>query len=385
MSLQQTLEQKPLFYASIDVKRMPNAYEIFKNHLKIPRVIHIVGTNGKGSTGRFLALMLKQAKRVVGHYTSPHIKEFNERFWLDGRLVNNKELELAHDRLKQIFPQDVLKSLSYFEYATFLAATVFEHCDEVILEAGLGGEWDATNVFPKKLSIITPIGLDHQSFLGNTIQEIASTKLRSMQTTTLINENQNPTVIQIAKDIAKEREISLVNVLEIIDARSMKEIEQYTKKHSYPDFLKENIMLSFGAARLLHVKPKISYLPPLDLRGRFEWIEKNVLLDCGHNEMAAKVLVNSLKEKRYDFIYNAYKDKDFKTVLKILKPKIDSLHVIPMGDENRASAQDEIVFFAKKNGIIVKKFDFTLNKEKKYVVFGSFGVIEAFLKGMYAQ
>jgi dihydrofolate synthase/folylpolyglutamate synthase len=385
MNLKQTLAKKPPFSSFIDTNRMPRAYEQCKNSFNLNPIIHIIGTNGKGSTGRFLALMLQQSGMKVGHYTSPHISEFRERFWIDGSLVSDDELENAHAKLQIILPKNRCQELSYFEYSTFLAAILFEDCDVVIMEAGLGGEWDATNVFPKCQSIITPIGLDHQDFLGNSIEEIASTKLRSITTTTIICANQDKRVVTVANSIAKEREILLVDAAQIPNENTLKEIDAYAKKYSYPKFLKDNIITSYSAARLLHVKPKISTLPPLDLRARYEWIEDNILLDCGHNPMAAKALVDTLGEEKYQFIYNAYEDKDFEEVLNILAPKIESLHVIPMGDANRVSAEMKIINYAKENGIKVDKFDFTLDGKKTYIVFGSFGVVAAFLKGMYAQ
>ncbi len=182
MTLQQFLEHKPLFYEEIDTMRMPFVYQNVKEHFKLPRIIHIVGTNGKGSTGRFLAQMLHAKGLHVGHYTSPHIVKFNERIWIDGQDIDDITLELYHQKLFSILRQQFQESLSYFEYTTLLAMLIFcDRCDFVILEAGLGWEFDATNVFDKILSIITPIGLDHQAFLGDSIELIASTKINSVK------------------------------------------------------------------------------------------------------------------------------------------------------------------------------------------------------------
>lgn len=165
MQLQAFLETKPLFYDEIDYARMPKAYQGIAFHLKLPKIIHLVGTNGKGTTGRFLAEMLHTKGLHVGHYTSPHILHFNERIWLDGDNVEDTTLEKAHETLLSWLEPSVAQSLSYFEYTTLLAMVVFSQiCDYIVLEAGLGGEFDATNIFPKCLSIITPIGLDHQAF-----------------------------------------------------------------------------------------------------------------------------------------------------------------------------------------------------------------------------
>ena len=98
MNLNLFLEQKPLFYDVIDYARFPKIYYAIAHHFKLPKIIHIVGTNGKGTTGRFLAHMLRQNHLHVGHYTSPHIVAFNERIWIDGSYVDDALLEAYHQR-----------------------------------------------------------------------------------------------------------------------------------------------------------------------------------------------------------------------------------------------------------------------------------------------
>ena len=176
------LEQKPLYYKEIDYTRIHNAYALLKPYLKRPKIVaHIVGTNGKGSTGAILAHLAQGAGLKVGHYSSPHILRFNERIKLQGEEISDEALEQLHQRLYNILGKTMSEALSYFEYTTLIALLAFEPCDMAVLEAGLGGEHDATNVVDKDLSIFTPIGYDHQAFLGESIEEIAATKLRSMQ------------------------------------------------------------------------------------------------------------------------------------------------------------------------------------------------------------
>ena len=161
------LSSKPLYYKEIDHERVHEAYARLKPHIKQLKTVHLVGTNGKGSTGRILAHLaalgfdkLSHRKLSVGHYTSPHIMKFNERIWIDGKNVDNTTLEKAHQKLQTLLLDRDSEALSYFEYTTFLAMLSFSDCDYVVLEAGLGGEHDATNVFPKTLSIITPIAIE---------------------------------------------------------------------------------------------------------------------------------------------------------------------------------------------------------------------------------
>lgn len=177
MTLKVFLEHKPLYYKEIDHQRVHLAYGLLKPQLKQPRTVHIVGTNGKGSTGRILAHLAYKSGLSVGHYSSPHILQFNERIWIDGADASDEVLESGHQKLFAILGEEMSDALSYFEYTTLLAFVVLENCDLMVLEVKLGGEFDATNVCDKELSIITPIGIDHQAFLGDTIEEIAVPKL----------------------------------------------------------------------------------------------------------------------------------------------------------------------------------------------------------------
>ena len=180
---------------------MPRVYETLKEHFKTPKVIHVIGTNGKGTTGRFLASALFSLNYHVGHYTSPHILNFNERIWINGSEIDDIKLDYAHKELLLLLHPNDANALSYFEYTTFLAMWIYKDMDFVVLEAGLGGEHDATSVFPNLLTLITPIGIDHEAFLGNTIQKIAKTKMRAVQKQAIISEQFYEEVYAVADEV----------------------------------------------------------------------------------------------------------------------------------------------------------------------------------------
>ena len=163
-ALMEFLDKKGQEYAPFEPKRAPEILALL--NLTLPKklkVIHIIGTNGKGSTGRFLALMLYQKGFNVGHFTSPHLLNFNERFWLNGKNLADEILEEAFLELDFT----LLKEASYFEVLTFLAFRVFGDCDYLVLEAGLGGEFDSTTTcFKRDLTLFTHIGIDHPSGAG---------------------------------------------------------------------------------------------------------------------------------------------------------------------------------------------------------------------------
>ncbi|MBE0496026.1 MAG: bifunctional folylpolyglutamate synthase/dihydrofolate synthase [Campylobacterales bacterium] len=384
MTLSQTLAQKPLYSEHIDVTRMPRAYGALKDALLVPPIVHVVGTNGKGSTGRFLAWMLKTQGKRVGHYTSPHLRTFNERFWCDGTLVCDATLEALHVRLQTLLPISLAHELSYFEYATFLAILAFEACDVVVLEAGLGGEWDATNVFPKVLSIITPIGMDHQAFLGETLGEIAGTKLRSITTTTVLAPLQDAEVLTIAKAQAQVKEVALVHPETVVSQATNEEIMAYLERTGLPAFFKENLQTAYTAARMLGVSPKLSSLPALDLRARHEKVAPNIVIDCGHNPMAALALFHALREEQYILLYNSYLDKEIPTILEILKPKIKEVRLMPLPYRGRKTGETVVVETLERLGIPQGEFTWEFDPKEQYVVFGSFAVVERFLEEMNA-
>ncbi|HEC1781650.1 TPA: bifunctional folylpolyglutamate synthase/dihydrofolate synthase, partial [Campylobacter lari] len=303
MKFQQTLSQKTMHVQKISRFFMFSMYEKYKKFIPKTKNIQIIGTNGKGSTGRFLALLLLEQGCKVGHYTSPHIFEFNERFWLNGKITGNELLEKAHEELESVFLDDV-KKLSYFEYATFLAFFVFKDCDYVILEAGVGGEYDATSVFEIDFSIFTKIGFDHQDLLGKNLDEIARTKLKAMSAKALINHKQETKVLNLAQKIAKLKQASLN--ISSLDKNTIIYpcVQEYIQKYNLATFLKDNLFLALEAFSKICAKNEkelicsISNLPKLDLKGRCEQISQNIFVDVGHNEMAALTLAEIFKEKK---------------------------------------------------------------------------------------
>ncbi|EDM23481.1 bifunctional folylpolyglutamate synthase/dihydrofolate synthase [Caminibacter mediatlanticus] len=370
-TLNHFLEQKPLFYKKIDITRMPKAYNLIKNKINIPPVIHIVGTNGKGSTGRFLAYTLLKRGYNVGHYTSPHILKFNERIWINGENISDEKLEEVHKKLQTLLPTDIINTLSYFEYTTFLAALSFEGLDFVIMEAGLGGEFDATNVFPKKISLITTIDYDHQNFLGNTIEEIATTKLNSIQKEAIIGKQIHKEIKNVEwrmKNLGKK----IYNYLEFFDNDEIKKLK---KEFKFANFLFDNYLLAMSFLKKEKISFSIEDIKDLKLKGRFEEIEKDLWIDVGHNPLAARSIVNSL-DKKVNLVYNTYKDKDYKEILKILKPKIKTLYLIDIKNE-RIEDKEKIKKVALNLGIEVKDYE---GIKKPMLVFGSFSVVEEFLR-----
>lgn len=367
------LNSKPLFYDKIDYDRFAKIYHKIKQHIKHGYIIHIVGTNGKGTTGRFLATALLHSGHSVAHYTSPHILEFNERIWINGKNIDNKALHKIHNQLQNILSKSDSDSLSYFEYTTLLAIFASSKCEYLVLEAGLGGERDATAMFDSSLSIITPIGYDHQSFLGSTIKEIATTKLNSIKNSAIVAKQPYSEVCDIA--FSKQ---DVFSYSDFLNEEDLKNIDIISKKLDLVSYLKENLSTAVAALKFLGIKYKIEHFANSLLFGRLSKVSSNILVDVGHNPLAAFRILQAIKPQQITLIYNTYEDKDYKEILTILKPIIKNVEILEIQNKRvlaLATLQTTLDELNIQHSIFT-----TLQDNKNYLVFGSFSVIEEFIK-----
>lgn len=378
MILKDYLDSKPLYYDEIDYTRMPRVYEKIKSSLPLNNVIHIIGTNGKGTTGRFLANALHTMGHSVGHYTSPHILEFNERIWINGSNPTDAELEGAHRELQKLLPKSDLDSLSYFEYTTLLAAIIFNKCDYVVMEAGLGGEFDATAVFPKRLTLVTPIAYDHEAFLGSSIESIAATKLNAIQNSAILASQSYGEVYVVADRLRFEKSLNIKKVDEILDEKDKELIGDISKNLSLAPYLTDNLSLSIAALKFLGLEYKTEHFSSAPLFGRMTKISDDIIIDVGHNALAAQGIVNALNGDKFIIIYNSYKDKNYQEILRILRPIALHVEIITIGDK-RAEKIENIEAVLDSLGIKYSIFN-KIKPKQKYLVFGSFSVVERFLR-----
>lgn len=447
--LDRFLEQKGAEYAPFDTKRVHRIYAVLKPHLEelyaqsakskkdlkslIPQgeeqcsfslqnkpfIIHILGTNGKGSTGRFITLGLAQNGYKVLHFTSPHLFRFNERFYLANipnsessaksssansskkycakdcgnadknthRIADDSELEKAHLWLQR-FP--IIKQSSYFEYATFLALYLAKDCDYFVCEAGLGGEFDSTSVLQADLSVFTPISFDHQDMLGNSIESIATTKLKAMSKHTLLAPQIHKEVDSIAKSIAKQKGAELTFVENIFDevdkpiplehlARLPENFYEYSQ--NLAPFLKQNLFVAYRALESIGIGVDFASLTRFDLPARAQYIAPNILIDVGHNAHCAHSILQIVKQKRVILVYNTFFDKDANAILGILKPAIDRLLILEVS-HSRILPKDKLINIAQNLGIEYGIFGGvdSMRADKDYVVFGSFSVVKTFME-----
>lgn len=377
-SLEKFLDAKPLYYDEIDYSRMPHVYEKIKSHLPNPKIIHLVGTNGKGTTGRFLSSALHSLGFETAHYTSPHIINFNERIWINSKEVSDDNLDIAHEQLLEILEKEDADSLSYFEYTTFLAMLMFKDMEYVVLEAGLGGEHDATAVFEKSLTLVTPIDMDHEAFLGSTLKAIATTKLNAVQNSAILAKQLHSEVYEIASSLSSQKELKIYKVDEFLNQKDRDKISSISKSLFLSEYLVNNLSLSIAALNFFKIPYSVENFKDSKLFGRLTQFKSNILLDVGHNTLAAKAILDALKGKKYILVYNSYKDKNYKEIFSILKPIIKHVEIIAVSDER---IEKHSLLQKSLDNIDIKYSSFIkIEESQEYLVFGSFSVVETFLR-----
>lgn len=251
----------------------------------------------------------------------------------------------------------------------------------------MGGELDATNVYDKLFNVFTPIGLDHLGVLGNNIEEISTTKFKALgyEAQALLSDNMDKRSVEIVRQIAKEKRARVKFASEILNESDKEAIAEYALKFSLPEFLASNLTLAGAASKALLGKFEIDDLEELNLQGRCEKVASNVWVDVGHNELAALAIAKKFRGKKLTLIYNSFADKDFKAVLKALKPIIKDVLIYEYESLERALATNEIKQVLDDMGVVYSdfkglKFTDSQKSKEKYLAFGSFFLVEAFLR-----
>jgi dihydrofolate synthase/folylpolyglutamate synthase len=363
--LKQLLRLHPK-YIDLSLIRLKSLLEKLDNpEKKLPPVIHIAGTNGKGSTLSYIRYILMEHNLKVHAYVSPHLRLFNERIILSNKEINTYKLNKALEFVKKI---NAKKPITFFEIITATAFYLFskEKADYLILETGLGGRLDATNVVKNSLmNIITPIGIDHQEFLGKKITKITDEKLGIIKKNShIIISKQKPIVkLHILKKLKKNtksiifynKEFKVVNKEEkFFTIRYNNEIITYNKPKLIGDHQIENATTAIASIlRLKELGYKFSNqkisngIIKTKWPGRLEERHLNgikVYLDGAHNNEGAIQLYKYFKEKKIKtwLIIGMLNNKDIYNFLKILKPILKGVIAISIPGEKNSFATYKI-------------------------------------------
>ena len=315
------------------------------------RFIHVAGTNGKGSTCAMLESIYRAAGLRVGLFTSPHLVSFRERIQVNRQLIPENELvrlvEEIQPLLKQ-FPAD--NHLTLFEVVTVMALKFFaeQKCDLVIWETGLGGRLDATNIVTPLASVITNIGFDHQQWLGDTLEKIATEKAGIIKPgIPVITATNEPSALTVIEKIAREKNAPLIKV-------NSKFRIQNSELPLLGEHQKLNAALALATIEVLQKQIPVSVvkiregLANVSWPGRLQLIEKSngqkFLFDGAHNVASAKVLREALEKnfpaKEQTLILGILQDKDWRQICEILSPMAGKIFLVPVASERSASPKE---------------------------------------------
>ena len=287
--------------------------------------IHIAGTNGKGSTSHYIASILQEAGYKVGLYTSPHLIDFRERVRINGKMIPEQKVvdfvESKSDLLSEISP-------SFFEWTVGLAFSYFaeEQVDIAVIETGLGGRLDSTNVIKPLVSVITNIGLDHTQFLGDTLQSVATEKAGIIKegVPVVIGETQEEVQsIFEAKAEAYNSEIVFADQQsEIID---LPNLISYKKKNVQTAVIATKELRAYGfEISNNHLVSGVELMAKnTGLRGRWEVIQQNpmVIADTAHNKEGLAYTMNHLQQVakgKMRVVFGMVNDKNADSVMELL-------------------------------------------------------------------
>ena len=299
----------------------------FSKELDFPekkfKSVHIAGTNGKGSTSHLLASILQEAGYKVGLYTSPHLKDFRERIKVNGKMISKKSVVKFIEKHKPFLES---QHLSFFEMTVGMAFYYFAKnmVDIAIIETGLGGRLDSTNIVKPEISVITNIGLDHTQFLGETLPEIAIEKAGIIKENTLaiIGEYQKE-IFPIFKKIAETKNAELQ-----IASKEVTDNFETDLKGSYQ---KKNVTTAIATAKALtkkgfeitdiHLKNGLQKtIENTGLLGRWQLLNKlpQVICDTAHNKEGLQYVLNQLSQEKFDKLHIVLGVVNDKSLTKIL-------------------------------------------------------------------
>jgi len=302
------------------LERISYLLGIFENPQENQSYIHVAGTNGKGSTCAYINSILIEQNKKVGLFTSPHLFDFRERIKINGVMIGEEEVLHFCSAIKSA---ELTIKPSFFEITFAMALVHFKNnnCEISVIETGLGGRLDATNIIKPILSIITPIALDHQQFLGNTLEEIALEKAG------IIKEN---VPVLINNDAENIRAL----LIHVADKRNATVYLPNKRELSFalPKYQLSNLNTAMEAVKIIDKECTSATVNQALIKlqknsghfGRFQILQQNptVIADVSHNPAGMKVTIEAIEalgHKKIKFILGSSQDK----------PILDLLHLIP--------------------------------------------------------
>ncbi len=320
--------------------------------------IHIAGTNGKGSTASMIESVLIEAGYSVGKYSSPHLIRFNERIVFNREEISDKEITELFVTVEEAVKRAGLTP-TFFEVTTAMMFLYYKikGADYAVIETGMGGRYDATNIIIPEISVITNVTMDHTSYLGDSVEKIAEEKAGIIKSGVPLIFGEKKEEI---KEIFRKKADKYIDALSDINYISETDNKNYSNfvtieniKYEIPLYGKhqiENFMTAYSAMKLLKVESEIIKrgVKKCIWEGRFEIISKNpfVILDGAHNEDAAlrlkENMLNLFKKSEIILLVSVLKDKDLKKIFEIFAEFAEEAVFTSLSEFERGSSANEL-------------------------------------------
>ena len=377
-------------------EKLKKIYELLEKPCENKKIIHIAGTNGKGSTATFLENIFFAAGYSVAKFTSPHILRFNERILVNKEMISDEDVVKYCEAVMNVLEKNRLQ-INFFEITTFIALLYFKekNPDFIFLETGLGGRYDATNIVKSTIAAITNVSFDHVALLGNSLYEIADRKAGIIKDGELCIYAQN--LGELEEAVKRETDNS-VNVLKKyknlqveLDNRNYKTVVKITENKNlektfvlplFGKFQANNFLIAYEIAKIYEIDDKAiqNGVSQISLAGRFEIFSQDptTILDVAHNEDSVKVLTENLNELFKDdeviFILSILGTKNIATIFEKILGKNYKIFITSLKEVTYGLSADEIKKNLEDSNISTKNIIFeddileAYNKVKEMVL-----------------
>ena len=399
-------------------EKLKKIYELLGKPCENKKIVHIAGTNGKGSTATFLENIFFAAGYSVAKFTSPHILRFNERILVNKEMISDEDVVKYCEAVMNVLEENGLQ-INFFEITTFVALLYFKekNPDFIFLETGLGGRYDATNIVKSTIAAITNVSFDHVALLGNSLEKIADRKAGIIKNRQLCIYAQN--LAELEEAVKRETDNS-VNVLEkykgfqaeldnqnyktivkIVENENSKESGNIEKSENiekinnnknnlektfvlplFGKFQANNFLIAYEIAKIYGISDKVIQkgLDEISLAGRFEIFSKNpaTILDVAHNDDSVKVLTENLNELFKDdeviFVLSVLGTKDIANIFKRILEKNYKIFITSLKEVTYGLSAEEIKKNLENSSISTKNIIFeddilqAYNQAKKMIL-----------------
>lgn len=412
-------------------EKLKKIYELLGEPCKDRKIIHIAGTNGKGSTATFLENIFFAAGYSVGKFTSPHILKYNERILINKKMISDENVLKYYKIVIEILEKNSLQ-INFFEITTFMALLYFEeeNPDFIFLEVGLGGRYDATNVVNSTIAAITNVSFDHIGLLGNSLDKIADRKagiiknrqlciyaqeLEELERAVKKETDKSVNVLRKYKDLEvtldTENYKTIIKILKAENCENKKKIinskniEKTFILSIFGKFQANNFLIAYEIAKIYNISDEVIQkgLDEISLAGRFEIFSQNpiIILDVAHNDDSVRVLIENLdevfKNNEVIFILSMLGTKDITNIFEKILQKNYKIFITSLKEVTYGLSANEIKENLEHSNIFTENIIFEdnildaynqakkmiLEKDNQYkaiVVCGSFYEIAKFKK-----